>query len=209
MKDVFISHAWGTDLYNRNNHQRCKILCDKLIEEGFKVWFDSYDMRGNIDKSIMKGINNSSAVIVCLTNTYVNKINEGVILNKINDNCFKEWNYSLFKNKIIIPVIMEEEMHDIWEHNGVLQLYLRSVMYLDILTDDYENNDFKLLCKTLRGHGLNNSRTIYRSFSNNSFNSIAEYFKKLSPRKLTSQKKIAAPIKKFTRFRNIREVIKI
>ena len=189
MKDIFISHAWKNDNHGRDNHSRCKLLCDKLIEEGFKVWFDSYDMHGNIDKSIIKGINNSKIFIVCLTEVYINKINEGVLLNKINDNCFKEWNYALFSNKIIIPVMMEESMHSIWEKNGILQLYLRSVIYLDILDDNYESNDFKLLCKTLMTNGLKNNKTIYRSFSNNSFNSITEYFKKLSPRKKNNNRR--------------------
>ncbi len=209
MTDVFISHAWAKDAHGRDNHARCKILCDKLIAEGFKVWFDSYNMRGNIDKCIMKGVNNTKVVIVCLTSAYMNKVNEGVILNKVNDNCFKEWNYALFKNKPIIPVMMEEEMHQVWQYNGILQLYLRSVMYLDILDDNYENNDFNLLCKTLMGYGLNNTTTIYRSFSNNSFNSIAEYFKKISPRKVSSPKKLESPRRRHTKPKKLQEIIRL
>ena len=206
MTDIFISHAWAKDAHGRDNHVRCKILCDKLITEGFKVWFDSYNMRGNIDKCIMKGINNTKVVIVCLTSAYMNKVNEGVILNKVNDNCFKEWNYALFKNKPIIPVMMEEEMHQVWQYNGILQLYLRSVMYLDILDDNYENNDFDLLCKTLMGYGLNNKASIYRSFSNNS---ISEYFKKISPRKVYSLKKLESPGRRHSKPKKIQEIIRL
>ena len=32
MKDIFISHNWGKDLLNRDNHLRCKELADKLIK---------------------------------------------------------------------------------------------------------------------------------------------------------------------------------
>ena len=71
MKDIFISHAWSYDCQDRDNHYRCNILRDKLEEVGYSTWFDEHDMKGNIDKSIMKGINNSTVVLVCLTEKYV------------------------------------------------------------------------------------------------------------------------------------------
>lgn len=35
MKDIFISHAWGKDELDRDNHERCKILANKLINNGY------------------------------------------------------------------------------------------------------------------------------------------------------------------------------
>ena len=63
-KDIFISHAWGDDSNGRNNHTRSKEIADLLISKGYSVWFDSYDMCGNIDSSIMNGINNCGIFII-------------------------------------------------------------------------------------------------------------------------------------------------
>ena len=93
MKDIFISHAWRKDELDRDNHERCKILANKLINNGYSVWIDSNDLYGNIDSSIMKGINNCKIVLVCLTKRYCDKINTCAInqlsnesiINLIND----------------------------------------------------------------------------------------------------------------------------
>jgi hypothetical protein len=83
-KDIFLSHAWGTDHENRNNHHRVKLLFKQLISKGYSVWFDENDIIGNIDNSIIKGITNSQVVIVCLTEKYCNKINNSVYHNSPN-----------------------------------------------------------------------------------------------------------------------------
>ena len=99
MYDIFITHAWGTDSLNRDNHLRCKKLCDLLKNKGYIVWFDHYNLIGNIDKSIINGINKSKIIILCLTKLYCGKINKAIYNESYNDNCYKEWNYILFKKK--------------------------------------------------------------------------------------------------------------
>ena len=154
-KDIFLSHAWGKNNLNIENHERCKELCNKLISNGYSVWFDDYEMIGNIDRNIMKGINSCKVVLICLTEKYVNKINNAVILNRPNDNCYKEWNYALFKNKILIPIIMEEKMQNIFLHNdGIIQMYLNSLMYIDFSINIEDDYDF--LIKTLRNYKIYN-----------------------------------------------------
>lgn len=154
-KDIFISHAWGINEINIDNHLRCKELCNKLINSGYSVWFDDNEMIGNIDNNIIKGINSCQIILVCLTEKYINKINDAVNFNKPNDNCYKEWNYALFKNKIFIPIIMEEKMKNIFLHqDGVIQMYLSSMMYIDFsenLDDEYD-----VLLKTIRKYGIYN-----------------------------------------------------
>ena len=135
-KDIFISHAWGIDSDNRDNHKRAKIICDKLKELEYTTWFDDYDMRGNIDSCIINGINNAKVVIICLTEKYCNKINTAVHGQILNDNCYKEWNYSLFKQKFIIPIIMEPQMKDIYlKNDGIVQMYFNSTLYIDASED--------------------------------------------------------------------------
>lgn len=170
MKDIFISHAWGKDELDRDNHERCKIIANKLINNGYTVWIDSNEIYGNIDSSIIKGINNCKIVLVCLTKRYCDKINNCATNQLSNDNCYKEWNYSLFKQKIIIPVLMEPCMINFFFNGeGIIQMYLNSMMFINFCIN--LEDDFNILCKYLRKNNLfnfeekNNSR-ISNSFSN-------------------------------------------
>ncbi len=177
-KDIFISHTWRSDCSGRNNHNRCKILCDKLNKCGYSTWFDHYDMGRDVNNSIITAIDNCKVFIVCLTNAYCLKINDAVKMNKINDNCFKEWNYAVYRNKTIIPVIMEESMLKSYTlKEGIINMYLNSLIYFDITDDDYENNDFLLLCKSLRKQGIytNTERDLLIIRDTLSFNSFLEY----------------------------------
>ena len=147
-KKIFISHSWGKDLLNRNNHSRCIEFANKLKKVGYNVWIDNDEMVGNIDNSIIKGINNSVVVLICLTEKYIDKINNAIINLNLNDNCYKEWNYSLFKKKIIIPIIMEEKAKKILlNESGIIQMYLNNILFID-MSNNFDE-EFKLLCKTL------------------------------------------------------------
>jgi hypothetical protein len=190
-KDIFISHAWGINEEGKNNHESCKKICNKLISNGYSVWFDDYEMVGNIDKNIIKGINGCKVVIICLTEKYINKINNAVILNKPNDNCFKEWNYTLFKNKIIIPIIMEGKTKNIFlNSDGIIQMYLNSYMFLDFCDID-KMDDYNLLVKTLRTYQVYNKRekTLLKIKSENSLDKLVKLgynnLELLSPKKKT------------------------
>ena len=198
-KDIFISHTWQKDKKGRNNHNRCMKLANELKKNGYSIWFDHYDMGRDVDNSITQAIDNCKVFIVCLTTAYCLKVSNAVKSNKINDNCFKEWNYAVYRNKIILPVIMEEDMLESYtKNNGIINMYLNSLIYFDITTDNYEMNDFKLLCKNLRKQG------IYTSFEKEvltvrdtlSFNSFLEYIndnfnkEKLKKRKIFNNSKI-------------------
>jgi hypothetical protein len=130
-KDIFISHAWGEDELERDNHLRAKQIANMLIENNYSVWFDDYDMHGNIDNAIMKGINNAKIVILCLNKRYCDKVNNAVNNQFLNDNCYKEWSYCLFRQKKIIPIIMEPCMKQIYFEDGIIQLYLNNTIFID------------------------------------------------------------------------------
>lgn len=187
MKDIFISHAWGNDTLGRDNHVRCKLLADKLIQKGYSVWFDTYDLYGNIDFTIMNGINNCKIVLLCLTKKYCDKINNCAINQITNDNCYKEWNYSLFKQKIIIPILMEPCMIDIFLNNsGIIQMYLNSLLYMD-LSSNLED-DFGILCKSIRHNSVyTKEEKSYYTGNSNSFTNFVQLItglnvKSISPR---------------------------
>ena len=187
MKDIFISHAWGKDELDRDNHERCKILANKLINNGYSVWINSNDLYGNIDSTIMNGINNCKIILLCLTKKYCDKINTCAINQLSNDNCYKEWNYSLFKQKIIIPLLMEPCMIDIFlNESGIIQMYLNSIIYID-LSSNLEN-DFNILCKSMRHHSVyTKDEKVYYNDNSNSFSNFVQSItgltvKSVSPR---------------------------
>ena len=168
-KQIFLSHAWGIDSLGRDNHIRCKELYDLLVKNGYSVWFDDKDIKGNIDNSIIKGINNAKIILICLTEKYCNKINSAVNNNLPNDNCYKEWSYSLFKQKLIIPIIMDPNMQDIYtQGDGIIQMYLHNTLYID-LSDELSINLNKLI-STLDYYNIysRNSPNITPNNSNNS-----------------------------------------
>jgi len=187
MKDIFISHAWGKDELDRDNHERCKLIAQKLIDNGYTVWIDSNEMYGNIDSSIMKGINNCKIVLVCLTRKYCDKINNCAVNQLTNDNCYKEWNYSLFKQKIIIPILMEPSMiNHFLQNEGIIQMYLNSMMFINFSIN--LEDDFNILCKYLRKNNLFNfeEKKFYSGISN-SFSNFVQIItgmslKSISPR---------------------------
>ena len=104
----------GFDESNRDNHKHCIELYNKLSENGFLVWIDESDMKTNIDLSIIIGIDNAKIVLLCLTKKYCDKVNYSVYNNMPQDNCYKEWSYSIFRQKYIIHVLMEEQMKNIY-----------------------------------------------------------------------------------------------
>lgn len=183
-KDIFLSHAWGTDNNNRNNHTRVKNLSIQLQNRGYSVWLDENDLLGNIDNAIMKGITNSTVVLVCLTEKYCNKINNSVYHTSPNDNCYKEWNFCLFKQKKIIPVIMERKMEEVLlKNDGVIQMYLNNVMFINYYDD--EDNDLDILCKTLRLYNVytRDEKISMNIKPNSSFDRLKDMLQ-LSPKRL-------------------------
>ena len=184
-RDIFISHCWGKDILNRPNHERAKYLSNLLVNQGYSVWFDEYDLIGNIDNAIIKGINDCKVVIICLTESYCNKINNSVYNNLPNDNCYKEWNYCLFKKKRIIPIIMEPTMSKIFlSQDGVIQMYLNNLMFINF--SEYNKNEISNLYKTLFKYNVLNKNQ-KDELKNNTLlqlDKIKEYFEtNLSPKK--------------------------
>lgn len=176
-KEIFISHAWGQDSLNRDNHLRCKKIADFLILNGYSVWFDTYDMVGNIDSSIMNGINNADVILICLSEKYFTKINNAVNTNKVNDNCYKEWNYSMFKQKKIIPIIMDNISSDLFlNKDGIIQMYLSASMFINFSNNFSDESE--LLLRTLKKFNIFNKKEkkFYNIKTNSSFDNLVNLF---------------------------------
>jgi len=200
MRHVFFSHTWRPDKLGRDNHERVKKLVKAMQKIGWITWFDEEDMLGNIDSSMADGIDSSQCVVFCLTEEYCLKINEAARNSRKRDNCFKEWNYSHTRNKLIIPIIMEPYLLDTskWPA-GVIPLYLGSTLYLDASSDDKMVGCVYALHKTLLDNGIYPSKTsIYKNpfvlkNSLKRFNSISKFYTRnfyRRPRNITTEIRI-------------------
>ena len=97
--NLFMSHSWDADSIGRSTHDRVKYLKKQLQNLGWKIWFDEEQLflGCNIDIEMSNGIQNSDAVCVCITKSYINKVNGQ------NNNCAKEWNFAQMIGKKILP----------------------------------------------------------------------------------------------------------
>lgn len=153
-KQIFFSHDWRIDSQGRNNHKRVHSIVKQIQKYGYSTWFDEEDMNGNIDAAMADGIEHADAVIVCITETYCNKINNASRDSRKRDNCLKEWTYAHARNKLMIPIIMEHQMLDTskWPP-GVVSMYLASTLYINA-TKDSDNMTILSLIKVLEINGI-------------------------------------------------------
>ena len=123
---LFLSHCWRRDEEGRDNHRRTMRLASALQDEGWSCCFDETHLtHGNLDTAMADGIERCSFFIACLTKAYIDKVNDGVRVMPIADNCAKEWNCAVVRGKPIIPVIMERAVANAtaWSP-GVVSLFI-------------------------------------------------------------------------------------
>ena len=107
--DVFLAHDWGTDEQGRNNHDRVSVVNDALKQLGYKTWFDSEQMTGDIVDKMCDGIDNTRLVLVFVTQRYAKRVQSG----QDNDKCKLEFKYAMRqKAGNMVPIIMEERMRN-------------------------------------------------------------------------------------------------
>ena len=132
MAKLFLSHAWKSDELGRNTHKRVASLKKYLKKEGWNVWFDEDDMGLNMDYSMMIGIETSSVFILCVTQKYIDQVDESCSNPYIRKNCYKEFCYANTRGKMIIAVIMEPSLlHGTRWPRGVVSMYIAQQLYID------------------------------------------------------------------------------
>ena len=127
-KQLFLSHTWQKDVNSRNNHHRTGLLKKELSKIGWTVWYDQDDMGLNLDASMVNGIEQCEAFIVCVTKNYAEEINKSSFNLRSRSNCLKEFNYANSRNKIFIYVLFDK-LHHI--PVGILTMYMASTIYVD------------------------------------------------------------------------------
>jgi WD40 repeat protein len=154
--DVFLTHDWGVDELGRANHDRVAAINKELKSLGFVTWFDSDKMTGDVVDQMVSGINNTSVVIVFLTQRYMTKVNG----SNANDNCRKEFKYAAQTKSStkMSPVVMEPRMKDI---NGnwtdLVKMELGNILYVDFSSED----DFQSAIRQLKAEILSRTNPLW------------------------------------------------
>ena len=127
---LFFSHAWNFDEQGRCTHDRVVRLAHFMKCFGWKIWLDDYEMFGNIDQCMVRGIDSCDIVLFCLTHKYFEKSHDQ------SSNICHEWTYTHFRHKKFVPVIMEPSLkdHTRWP-TGVVGMYLARNLFVDASDD--------------------------------------------------------------------------
>ena len=88
--DFMISYEWKTGLKYADK------LFTELNKNGYKVWLDRNEMRGNMYDKMANAVLKSKVIILLISEAYEKSIN-----------CKKEYNYAIQLNKLIIPAKVE------------------------------------------------------------------------------------------------------
>jgi hypothetical protein len=131
---AFLTHDWGNDKLGRNNHRRVVQVAHALKARGLPIWIDEDEMTGDIVGQMCSGIENSSAIVVFVTERYVSKVGG----SNDKDNCKLEFSYAARKAgpSAMIPVVMEERMSDSHSWSGPVGFTLGGMLYVKMWKDD-------------------------------------------------------------------------
>ena len=140
--DAFLTHDWGMDELNRDNHARVAKIHKILKHNGIETWFDADRLTGaDIIQKITSGIDKSRKVVVCLTKNYVEKVNG----TNESDFCKREFLYATKHKHLdnIIVLVMEPRMLEMKQWKGQLDFIVGSTLYIDMSTKEqmYDNVD--------------------------------------------------------------------
>eukprot|EP00551_Chaetoceros_affinis_P006372 CAMPEP_0203683248 /NCGR_PEP_ID=MMETSP0090-20130426/47422_1 /ASSEMBLY_ACC=CAM_ASM_001088 /TAXON_ID=426623 /ORGANISM="Chaetoceros affinis, Strain CCMP159" /LENGTH=288 /DNA_ID=CAMNT_0050552383 /DNA_START=680 /DNA_END=1547 /DNA_ORIENTATION=- len=148
--DAFLTHNWGRDSMDRDNHQRVIRFKNELQKQpGIgNLWLDEERMTGNIMEQMSNGIDQSKLVIVFITQSYINKVAGRGPKGK-KDNCYLEFTYAAMK-KDLIAVVMEESCSDPSKWDGPVGLNLCGNLYYSFNNDSDLNQCAQKVADVMR-----------------------------------------------------------
>lgn len=123
--DCFLSHDWGED---HKNHAEVEKVSAELKRLGFKPWFDSDDMKGDIASAMANGMDASNIVLIFITQRYLAKVNS----TNVSDNCFKEFRYTFAQKKKYILVLMDPRVRPADMNSGVVGMHVADTLYVNM-----------------------------------------------------------------------------
>ena len=154
--DVFLSHNWGKDESDRDNHQRVSLINKELKERGYLTWFDEEKMTGGIVDKMCKGIEKTKVVIVFITKRYLEKVNG----ENAGDNCKLEFNYASRQktSSKMVPVVMEKCMRNPNSWTGSVGMHLGRELYVDMSGNldnrTYLSEQMEVMQRELQSKGI-------------------------------------------------------
>lgn len=121
-----MTHNWGIGC---ENHIKVKRVNDALKSNSLDTWFDEQELSGDLQKQMTEGVENSSVIVVFITEAYYQKVNYGTSL----DNCRYEFKHAFNKkgSECMIPIVMEASMRSQRKWSGELGAALGSSLFID------------------------------------------------------------------------------
>ena len=109
--DLFAGHAWGD---GGANHARVPTIVAKLRSLGYKVWFDSDRLTGDIAGQITNGLKKSNVFLTCITKGYMERI-ENALTRRGTDWCDYEFQAALVSHgrNYMMVVVMDDDVRDV------------------------------------------------------------------------------------------------
>ena len=136
--DAFLTHNWGLDSEDRDNHNRV-VKFKKHLEKKHKMnslWLDEERMTGHIVKQMSDGIDKSRYVIVFVTQKYIDKVaRRGPNGDRVN--CRLEFDYAANRkgSSKMIAVVMEDACSNAKDWDGPVGMYLGGQLYFSCTKD--------------------------------------------------------------------------
>eukprot|EP00300_Choanocystis_sp_HF-7_P002192 c11700_g1_i2.p1 GENE.c11700_g1_i2~~c11700_g1_i2.p1 ORF type:complete len:308 (+),score=65.10 c11700_g1_i2:453-1376(+) len=154
--DAFLTHNWGPDQEDRDNHARVVQIASLLrTQHNLNVWIDEVQMTGDIVQQMIDGIDNSACVVVFITRKYCDKVNS----RDARDNCRKEFNYACRVGHItaegMIPVVMESGMTNTTDWGGRILMEIGDFLYVPMTTDEEIATNLASLVREIRARHAN------------------------------------------------------
>ncbi|CAK4754210.1 unnamed protein product [Aphanomyces euteiches] len=129
LTDAFLTHDWGTD---GSTHKEVSIINRLLKAKGITTWFDEEKMEGNVKKQMIHGIDNARAIVVFVTQRYIDKVGG----SNAEDNCQLEFNYAARRKTAtkMIPVLIDPapSLKNPATWTGEVGFVLGGHLYLDL-----------------------------------------------------------------------------
>lgn len=125
---VFLTHNWG-EAPGYANHKLVSVVNAELNARGVRTWFDEQHLEGKIVDAMVKGLDQSSAVVVFVTTAYMNKVNGP----NQKDNCKLEFKYAMDKlpGRFVCVVTEEAALNSpLW--GGIFKMHVQDSLYINL-----------------------------------------------------------------------------
>ncbi|CAF4582083.1 unnamed protein product [Rotaria sp. Silwood1] len=125
--DIMISYSHKDEII-------CKQIYDELINSGYRVWIDFDQMHGNVMDAMAEAIEQSNAVIICMSEEY-----------RRSSYCRAEASYAFQRRVKIVPVLLQQH----YRPDGWLLFLVGQLLYINFTKHEF-SKAVNLLIKELK-----------------------------------------------------------